>query len=169
MKRIMPVKVDDWPRRFWERAESSFEGNDLECGLCGGQGFLLDPYHEGSPVAYPCDRCLGSGLVLPRKRPAEFHALEGPDLAWASVRREDIRWPEVQWAWVVRPAGLRQFGDSRCEGGIFSWVEEGGLLFALMEMCDDAQERLQGAYRNASRADAEEVVFVLPWESSGGP
>jgi hypothetical protein len=162
-RRIFPRFVRNWPKVFWERAESSFQGNDLECRTCLGRGFLTDPYHEGIPVAYPCDRCLGSGLILPRKRPAEFHALDGPDLAWASVRREDIKWPEVPWAWVVKPAGLGQLGHARCEGGVVAWVEEGGLLLGLVGMTDDAQEWLRAAYRKAFGADAEEVEFVLPW------
>lgn len=167
-RRIFPRPVRSWPRHFWERAESSFQGNDLECKTCLGRGFLTDPYHEGIPVAYPCDRCLGSGLVLPRKRPAEFHALDGPDLAWASVRHEDIRWPVVPWAWVVRPAGLRQLGFATCEEGVVAWVEDGGMLFALLEMYQDAQGRLQAVYQRAFGTDAEQVLFVLPRVRPGG-
>jgi hypothetical protein len=163
MRRIMPIRVESWPGHFWERAESSFQGNDLECRTCLGRGYLPDPYHEGIPVAYPCDCCLGSGLILPRRVPVEFDALAGPDLAWTEIRQEDIRWPEVPLAWLVRPAGLRQVGYATYEGGVVAWVEEGAVLLALMEMCDDAQERLQAAYRQAFGADAEEVVFVLPW------
>lgn len=168
MKRIVPMRVESWPRLFWERAESSFQGNDLECRECLGRGWLADPYHEGIPVAYPCDACNGSGLILPRREPAWFDALAGPDPAWTSVRREDIKWPEVPWAWLVKPAGLRQVGYAMCEGGGIVWLEDGGMLFGLMEQTGDAQQRLQAAYRRAFGENAEAVEFVLPWARPGG-
>lgn len=107
-------------------------------------------------------------MILPRREPAWFDALVGPNLAWASVRREDIRWPEVPWGWIVKSAGLGQLGYARCEAGVVAWVEVGGLLLGLVEMTDDAQERLQAAYRQAFGADAEEVEFMLPWDNTGG-
>lgn len=166
---ILPRPVRSWPKLFWERAESSYADNDLACRECGGRGLLTDPYHEGIPVAYPCDACNGSGLILPREEPATFDALDGPDLAWTSVRQENIRWPQVPYAWIVRPAGLKQLGYAHCEGGVVGWIEDGGVLFGLMELCDDAQERLQAAYRKAFGTDAGAVEFMLPWTRPGVP
>lgn len=106
---------------------------------------------------------LGSGLVLPRKEPADVEALLGLELAWTAVENADIAWPQVPFAWLAWPAGLGHVGHARCDGGVLAWVHCGKILFGLLERTDDAQRRLRRAYREAFGADAQPVKFILPW------
>lgn len=159
MKRIRPEHIN-WREAFWERAESSYCGNDLECRRCEGAGLVADA--DESPAV--CEACAGSGLIVPRREPADVDDLAGLDLAWTAVSGDDLDWPQVPFAWLAGEAGLRHIGFARCERGVVGWVQNGRLLFGLTAWTPPAHARdlLLGAYMEAFDFPAEEVRFVIP-------
>lgn len=163
---IRPTPVEDWPTLFWERAESSFADNDLACGRCVGRGLRGEP-----PGHRLCLACLGSGLILPRREPADPDALVGVEIAWTAVAEEDVRWPEVPYAWLVGRAGVRHRGFVMCDGGVVGWVHCGQILLGLTAWVPpaDARRLLLSAYRGSAGRDAEGAHFVIPRSRSEPP
>lgn len=158
MQRIKPYRVESWPELFWQRSEASFEGHDLECRQCQGDGLDIDA--DERPVV--CPACHGSGLIIPRREPATVNELVGNEPAWSALSESDLAWPQVPLAWIVGVAGLRQFRFARCERGVVGWVQHGRVLLGLMEWTNDARKLLLAAYREALGSDAEEIQFVIP-------
>lgn len=159
MKRIRPIPIN-WREAFWRRAESSYQGNDLECRRCEGAGLVADA--DESPAV--CPACAGSGLIVPRRVPAAVADLAGLDLAWTAVSGDDLDWPQVPFAWPAGAAGQRHVGYARCEQGVIGWVQNGCLLMGLTAWMPHAHARdlLLGAYHEAFGEDAVEVSFVIP-------
>lgn len=157
-RRIEPLHVENWSHLFWQRSEASFVGHDLECRECQGDGLVSD----ANEVPAVCSACVGSGLIIPRRKPATVSELVGDEPAWTALSEEHLAWPQVPLAWIVGEAGSRHVGYARCTRGVVAWVQGGRFLLGLMEWTDDARERLLAAYHDAFGTDAEKVHFVLP-------
>jgi hypothetical protein len=152
--RIRPRRVRSWPRLFWRRAESSYCGNDLQCRSCGGGGLA------GQRAV--CPACLGSGLLVPRRKPADPAEIGAAEVAWTCVTNRQLVWPRP-WIWevpllFVRGARDLYFSDDH----VLAYMDCGRLTLATFRLGADSAGHLASAYWLAVPGGLEPPEFVMP-------
>ncbi len=156
--RIRPRRVRSWPRLFWQRVQSSYCGNDLECRACGGRGLA------GRRAV--CPACLGSGLLVRRRKPADPVEIEAAEVAWTCVTNRQLVWPRP-WVWEIPllfVAGARDLYLSTDD--VLAFLNCGRLALAVFHLGADSAEHLEWAYHLAVPGEREPPEFMMPEDRS---